>query len=104
LRNKKNENWDNKNYYSDGLIDKNVEELLNVKLRYTDYCPYLGKNMITISDKWESVNLQAQDNMIEILKNGLQGDKSLISYAVYRIGLKRVFWQEVDCFEFLDNM
>jgi len=90
-------NWDKMNQFSEELCVMEVGEVMNLKLKLFNpkemYCNYLKKTMITVQDKWDSLVAQTQDNRQELLLQ--TANKQFISYAIYRVGLKRLLYAKV---------
>jgi len=86
--------WEEKIEISEHLYELEKKKLFDLELFHQDFCVYLEKKMLTINDKWQSVIAQAKDNHDELVPD-LNG-RPLISYVVYRIGLKRVLWQKIN--------
>jgi len=89
--------WDKQNEYSKYIAETMDDKtLFSLELKFKDKCQYLNTIMNNISDKWKSVCEKVKANSQAILRKNLPEDKSLISYAVYRIGLEKVLWAKIE--------
>jgi len=81
------------NALSKKIYSKNLEDLLSHNLNYimkeSDKGNYLGREIISVGDMWENTKAQCEENSNKI-------ESPHISYAVYRIGLKRQLCERVN--------
>jgi len=98
------ENWEKMNQSSEEIYKMENEDVFKLRLQMYynsnskrkeyEMCPILGKQLATVKDKWDSTLEQAKQNRI-LLEKQHQG-KTFISFAVYRVGLKKLIWKKID--------
>eukprot|EP01124_Arcella_intermedia_P026962 TRINITY_DN5190_c0_g1_i10.p1 TRINITY_DN5190_c0_g1~~TRINITY_DN5190_c0_g1_i10.p1 ORF type:complete len:474 (+),score=67.52 TRINITY_DN5190_c0_g1_i10:632-2053(+) len=92
--------WEPMNVFSDDLANFSDEELFQQQLNpnFDNYCQYLNRKMLTVADKWESVQAQAKANRSILLQFRTQSNQrtDFLTYAVYRVGLKRLLWRRIE--------
>jgi len=75
------------NQHSEEIYQMDDNKVLNLKLQFqTD-------KLKTVRDQWNTAVTQAQENKKLLLQQ--HKGKEFISYAVYRVGLKKLFWKKI---------
>jgi len=80
-------NWAKMNQHSEEIYQMDDNKVLNHELQFqTD-------KLKTVRDQWNTALTQAQENKKLLLQQ--HKNKEFISYAVYRVGLKKLFWKTI---------
>lgn len=89
-------NWPKMNDYSETIFSMAREELLKLPLadNCRSYDKLLQRKPQTTGDMWQVVCLQAQNNRALLCQE--HASREVISYVVYRIGLRRVLWERLE--------
>jgi len=68
-------------------------QVKSLKLQFSEHCEYYNRQMTTVLHKWENTIEQTRENkkLLEV-KHG----SKFTSFAVYRVGLKKLFWSRVE--------
>lgn len=85
--------WSMMNQRSDEVYYMTDEQIMKLPLQFQDRNPLQNKQMRTVSDMWEYVLGQTKQAKILLEKKVY---KPFVSYAVYRVGLRRLFWARVE--------
>jgi len=87
LKGKYSKNWTVMNQYSEEIFHMKDHQLLEHELQFK------SANLKTVGDMWNYTLTQAQENR-ELLLQKHKG-KEFISYAVHRIGSKKLIWKRI---------
>lgn len=90
-------NWEKMNEFSAKICAMTEDEAMSLPLKQFKpldmYCKYHRKTMTTVKDKWLNTIEQTKEN--KKLLEEKHSSKKFTSFAVYRLGLQRLFWKKI---------